>query len=408
MASYYMLRPVRDAMASDWSNTEISMLWNIQFFLSAAVVVSFGLAVSRVQFKYLVQAVYIFFAISFVLLQVVSSLIADAVLVDKIFYLWVSLFSLFHVSVFWSFMADLFNREQSKRLFAFIAVGASAGAIAGPIITALVVRFLGAEFLVLAASLVLLVPVPLLIYLQKLRVTELNNESVAADLDKFKIGGSALSGFVDFVRSPYLVAIALFILLYTAIGSFAYFEQTNLLRAYTLDQRTEILAWLALTVNVLTFSLGFFATGRLVTRLGMSTTLALVPLIMCVALMILAFAPILVVLLALQVTRQAGNYGVTRPAREMLFTVISRESRFKAKPVVDVVMYRGGDAIWGMSFAGLTDGLGLGLGVMGAIGAGIAAAWAAVGVYLGRIFNINAVRIDQSSTYDALKQPAVA
>jgi len=387
MSAYFMLRPARDALASDWSNTEISMLWNIQFFLSLAVVVAFGAAVSRVRFKYLVQGVYIFFAASFVMFQFASSFVSDPILVDKGFYLWVSLFSLFHLSVFWSFMSDLYTREQSGRLFAFIAVGASAGAIIGPIIAAVVVRFLGAEFLILVASLLLLIPVPLVLYLQRLKITELHNETVNAELDKLKIGGSALAGIKDFLSSPYLIGIAGFLLLYTAIGSFAYFAQTNLLRDYDLDQRTEILALLATTVNILTFALGFFATSRLVTHMGMPATLAIMPIIMCAALLVLAFAPILTVLLALQVARQAGNYAVTRPAREMLFTAVPRETRFKAKPVVDVVMYRGGDAIWGMSFAGLTDGLGLGLGIMGAIGAGIAALWAVIGVYLGRAFN---------------------
>jgi AAA family ATP:ADP antiporter len=386
MAAYYMLRPVRDALASDWSNTEISMLWNIQFFLSAAVVVAFGAAVSRIRFKHLVQFVYVFFAASFLVLHFGSGLISDPVLVDKGFYLWVSLFSLFHVSVFWSFMADLYNREQAGRLFAFIAVGASAGALVGPLIAALVVRVLGSDSLVLVASVLLLIPLPMVVYLQHLKAASLHNQSVQADLEDFRIGGSALAGFRDFFSSPYLIAIAGFILLYTAIGSFAYFEQTNLLRGYDLDRRAEILAWLALVVNILTFALGFFATSRLVTRFGMPVTLAIMPVFMCLALLVLAFAPILTVLLALQVARQAGNYGVTRPAREMLFTAVSRESRFKAKPVVDVAMYRGGDAIWGMSFAGLTDGLGLTLGIMGAIGAGLAALWATVGIYLGRAF----------------------
>ena len=140
-------------------------------------------------------------------------------------------------------------------------------------------------------------------------------------------------------------------------------------------------------LNSLTFILGFFATSRLTTRLGMPATLALVPAFMCVALIILAFAPILTVLLALQVARQAGNYGITRPAREMLFTSVSREARFKAKPVVDVAIYRGGDAIWSSAFALFTDGLGLGMAAMAAIGAGIAALWAGTGVKLGLIFN---------------------
>lgn len=387
MASYYMLRPVRDAMASDWSNTEISVLWNIQFFLSAAAVAVFGIAVAKAVFKYLVQAVYVFFAVSFIALQVGSAWIADPVLVNKSFYLWVSLFSLFHISVFWSFMADLFTKAQAGRLFAFIAAGASAGAIVGPIMAAVVVSWFGSGSLVLIASVLLLVSIPAVYYLQHLKHAELGNVDVSANLDQYRIGGNPLAGFKMFVTQPFLIGIAIFIALYTAIGSFAYFEQTNLLREYTADQRTVILALLSLTVNVLTFVLGFFVTSRLVTRFGMPSTLAIMPAVMCIALVILAFAPVLIVLIVLQVARQAGNYGVTRPAREMLFTAVSRESRFKAKSVVDVVMYRGSDAVWGMGFAALTDGLGFSLAAMAAIGAGIAAVWAATGIFLGRAFN---------------------
>ena len=284
-------------------------------------------------------------------------------------------------------MADLYNKEQSKRLFGFIAVGASAGAIVGPIVATIAAQTIGSDSLMLIASLTMLIPLPIVFYLQYLKRTHLHNELVKVDLSPIKIGGNPLAGFRDFVTSPYLIGIAAFILLYTAISSFAYFEQTNLLRDYNRDQRTEILALLALVVNSLTFILGFFATSRLTTRLGMPATLALVPAFMCVALIILAFAPILTVLLALQVARQAGNYGITRPAREMLFTSVSREARFKAKPVVDVAIYRGGDAIWSSAFALFTDGLGLGLAAMAAIGAGIAALWAGTGVKLGLIFN---------------------
>jgi AAA family ATP:ADP antiporter len=140
-------------------------------------------------------------------------------------------------------------------------------------------------------------------------------------------------------------------------------------------------------VNILTFGLGMFATSRIVTKLGMPVTLALVPVFICAGLLILAFAPILTVLLALQVARQGANYGITRPAREMLFTNVDRETRFKSKPVIDVVVYRGGDAASSIAFASLTDGLGLGLGAMAAIGAGVAAVWAGAGIYCGRVFN---------------------
>ena len=400
MAAYYMLRPVRDAMASDWSNTEISVLWNIQFFLSLTVVAIYGAAVSKIKFRYLVPTVYGFFALSFVSFHFGSALVADQVLLDKGFYLWLSLFSLFHVSVFWSLMADLYNQEQCQRLFGFIAVGASAGAILGPLVATVVAQTIGSETLMLSASLLLLLPLPIIGYLQYLKRTELHNDQVSTDLSHRKIGGNPLAGFKQFFTSPYLMGIAAFILLYTAISSFAYFEQTNLLRDYDRDQRTEILALLALVVNILAFLLGFFATSRLATHLGMPATLAIVPAFMCVALLILAFAPILTVLLALQVARQSGNYGIIKPAREMLFTSVSRESRFKAKPVIDVAIYRGGDAVWSSAFALLTDGLGLGIAAMAVIGGGIAAIWAGTGAVLGSVFNKRAVMDEQA---DAVK-----
>jgi AAA family ATP:ADP antiporter len=387
MAAWYMLRPVRDSLAANWSNTEISVLWNIQFFLSAAAVTLFGVAVAKVRFKYLVQMIYVLFAASFIALQLGSAWLSDPVLVDKIFYVWASLFSLFHLSVFWSFMADLYTKEQSGRLFAFIYVGSSAGALVGPIAATVVTILLGSQLVILIASLLLLVSIPAVYYLQYLKRAELGNEDVSVNLDEYRVGGNPLAGFKMFFTSPYLIGIAVFIALYTAIGSFAYFEQTNLLREYTEDQRTLILSLLSLTVNTLTFVLGFFVTNRLVTRFGMPTTLAIMPVVMCLALLALSFAPILVVLILMQIVRQAGNYGVTRPAREMLFTAVSRESRFKAKSVVDVVMYRGTDAVWAIAFAALTDGLGFSLGAMGAVGAGIAAVWIAAAIFLGRSFH---------------------
>ena len=383
MAAYYMLRPVRDAMASDWSNTEISVLWNIQFILSLAFVALYGIAVSKCRFTYLVPAIYGFFAVSFVSFHFISGVVSDQIILDKAFYLWVSLFSLFHVSVFWSLMADLFSQEQSKRLFGFIAVGASAGAIAGPIAATVVAQLIGSSGLMLGASLMMIVPLPMIFYLQTLKVQTSQKDT---DSSKWSIGGNPLAGFKEFFSSPYLIGIAAFILLYTAISSFAYFEQTNLLREYDRDQRTQILAVLALVVNILTFVLGFFATSRLTVRFGLSVTLASMPVFMCIALLVLAFAPLLTVMLALQVARQAGNYGITRPAREMLFTAVSRESRFKAKPVVDVAIYRGGDALWSSAFALLTDGLGLGMTMMAVIGAGIAAIWGVTGAWLGAAF----------------------
>jgi len=387
MGSYYILRPVRDAMASDWSDAEVSFLWTLNFFISTAIVAIYGIAVSRVRFQHLVPGVYGFFAASFIIFYLAVSNLADRTLVDKIFYVWLSVFALFHISVFWSFMSDMFNKEQAKRLFSVIAAGASAGALVGPSIPTLFAGILGTDTLLLIASLLLIVPVPLIFYLGRLKVTELHNEDVHADLSSARIGGNPFKGFSEFITNPYLLAIGLFILLYTMIGSFIYFEQKNLLVEYDRATRTQILGSVDWIINVLTFGLAFFATGRIVTKFGMSFTLALLPVFVIAGMLILAFAPIITVVLALQVAKRAGNYAITRPAREMLFTEVDRESRFKAKPVIDIVVYRGGDSITAWLFTGLSQGLGLGMAAIAIVGAGIAAIWAFIGVYLGKKYN---------------------
>ena len=388
MAAYYTLREVRDGIAPEWSPFELANLWTIQFVVSTIVVALYGLACSRIRFRFLVPAVYIFFACTFGAFFLGANIVTDRILLDKIFYIWVTLFGLFHLSVFWSFMADLFTQEQSKRLFAFIAAGASAGAAAGPLMVAIVARDIGTDNLMLIASLVLLTAIPLIFYLQRLKIIDLHNESVQADLSGAIIGGRWWAGFRDFFTNPYLLTIAAFILLYTSMSTWIYFELNEMLGEFEeRADRTTILATRDAIVNILTFGLGLFITGRLVTRMGMPSTLALIPIVACFGFLVVASAPILIVMLTVDIVRRAGNYGVTRPCREMLFTTIDRESRFKAKPVVDVVVYRGGDALWGNAFAFLSEGLGIAFSWMAIVGAGLAAIWAASGAYLGRAFN---------------------
>ena len=387
MASYYILRPVRDAMASDWTDSEVSFLWNINFFVSAGIVAVYGIAVSRTKLRNVIPSMYGFFALSFIAFYFGISLVSDRVLIDKAFYLWVSVFALFHVSVFWTFMADTFNKEQAKRLFAIIGAGASAGALLGPAIPALFAGVLGTDTLMLVASVSLMLVIPLVFYMYHLKGTELGNADLEADTANAVIGGKWWQGFQSFVTNPYLLGIGAFILLYVFIGSFVYFEQKNLLVDFSRAERTQILGSIDWLVNVVTFGMAFFVTGRIVSRVGMPLALALMPVLVCAGLLILAFAPVLTVLLALQVFRRGGNYGLTRPAREMLYTKVTREERFKAKPVIDIVVYRGGDAVSGTLFAFLTDGVGLGIAAVAIVGSAIAATWAAVGVWLGRQFD---------------------
>jgi AAA family ATP:ADP antiporter len=347
----------------------------------------YGLACSKIRFRFLVPAVYTFYAVTFALFYLGSSAVTDGVLLDKSFYVWVSLFSLFHLSVFWSFMADTFSSEQSKRLFPFIGVGVSAGAAAAPLVVAVIASDVGNENLMLIAAAILLLAMPMIFYLQRLKIVDLHNEAVQANLGAATMGGKWWQGFRDFATSPYLLTIGLFILLYTAIQAFIYLETTELLRIYEeREQRTTILALRDAVANILTFGLGLFVTGRLVKRFGMPATLALLPAFCALGFLILAMAPVLSVLLAVDIARRGGEYGITRPAREMLFTSVDRETRFKTKPVVDVVVYRGGDAWWGGIFAFLSEGIGLGFAAMSLIGSAFAAVWVASAVYLGRAF----------------------
>ena len=400
MTAYSILRPVRDAMASDWTNAEVRDLWTIQFFLSTFFVALYGVAVSHIRFSRLVPSVYGFFCCSFFLFYFVSGVVADADLVRKAFYLWVSLFSVFHISVFWSLMSDLFTKEQAGRLFGFIAAGASVGFLVGPILASELVDLVGTSSLTLLAAVLLIAPAFVAIYLQRLKVIDLHNESVSADLSAAKIGGNPFAGFKLFFSNPFLIGIGVFLMLYTFVGTFVYFETKNFLAAYEEATRIKILSRIDLAVNTLTLVVGMLATSRIVRRLGMPATLAMMPFGMFCCLLILAFAPILSVLIALQIFRRAGNYAITKPGREILFTSVDRETRFKAKPVIDIVCYRGGDMASSWLYTALSDQfakIGLGLAALAVVGSGISAVWGTIGIFLGRHFN----REQQSSETEA-------
>jgi AAA family ATP:ADP antiporter len=386
MASYFILRPVRDAMASDWSDSEVSFLWNLQFFVSIAIVALYGFIISKFQFKHVVPIVYSSFAASFLAFYLITKNLSDSIFIDKAFYIWGSAFSLFHLSVFWSFMSDTFSKEQGKRLFSVISAGASLGAIIGPMIPALFAEILGVDNLMLIAAAGLLLVIPLVLSIYHLKSKQLKNNDIHADLAPYKLKNSWYSGFKAVLANRYLLAIAAFILLYVFIGSFVYFEQKNLLAEYARSQRAEILGSIDWIVNSLTFLMAFFITGRIVKKFGMALTLSLMPLLLFFGMVVLAFAPMIVIVLAIQITRRVGNYSVTRPAREMLFTQVTADERFKAKPVIDIVVYRGGDAISGTLFATLTETFGMGLVAVSLVGAFIASIWTWLAIRIGKLY----------------------
>jgi AAA family ATP:ADP antiporter len=397
MAAYYLLRPVRDAMASDWTDVELSWLWTLNFFISAAAVLLYGQVVSRIEFRKLVPGIYLFFAASFLLFYFATLWLNDRTIIDKAFYVWVSFFALFHVSVFWSFMSDIYSSSQSKRLFGFFGAGASIGAVLGPSIPFFLGRFLGVYNLLLIAALMLILLIPIILYLEKNRQTELP-VTTASSIPLKSIGGEFYDGLVDFLSHRFLLGIGLFILLYTMMSSFVYFELKNVMVEYDRATRTQYWGMMDLVVNSLAILTALFATSRLATKCGLAVTLALVPAILVFGWLAVAVAPGLALLIGLQITRRAGNYAITRPAREMLFTGVARETRFKTKPVIDIVVYRGGDVVAGWTYTWLAQAIGLGLGAMALVAALLALAWALVAIFLGASHEKNSTRLTSTVT----------
>jgi len=388
MASYYILRPIRDAMSSNWSDAELSTLFTATFVFSFIAVALYGAACSRIKIGRLVPGIYGLFALSYIGFYFALQMSQGDSLVGKAFFIWISLFSLFHVSVFWSFMADIFNKEQAPRLFGFIASGSSIGALVGPLIALALVGRVGRDILLLISAVLLLIPMVIIGWLERLKHADLHNDELNAAQDyQQTLGGNPLAGFMLFVRNPYLLGIGVFMLLYTAISTFVYFELKNLMAVLDEGIRTQVWAGIDLAVNVLTIGIAIFITGRLSTRFGLAVTLAFIPVIIVMGLLVVAMVPMIWAVVFLQIVRRAGDYGITRPGREMLFTAVDRESRFKAKSVIDIVVYRGGDMITAWAFTGLTQGLGLGLGAVAFMGAIIAGVWVFVSRSLGRIYD---------------------
>ena len=390
MAAYYVLRPVRDAMSSDWSDAELSWLWTLNFFISAGAVLLYGLVVSRVELRKLVPGIYIFFAASFLFFYLATHWFENTILIDKSFYVWVSFFALFHVSVFWSFMSDIYSSGQSRRLFGLFGAGASIGAVLGPSIPVLLGDRLGVYNLLLIAAFMLLLIVPLIFYLDKTRSRipgDTHNNSDPTTLAT--IGGEFFDGFIDLVSHRFLLGIGLFIVLYTMMSSFVYFELKNVMVEYDRATRAQYWGMMDLIVNTLAIFTALFATSRLATKFGLAVTLALVPVILVFGWIAVAVAPGLALLVGLQITRRAGNYAITRPGREMLFTGVERETRFKTKPVIDIVVYRGGDVLAGWTYTALAQGVGLGLGAIAVVAALLACLWALVAVFLGNSYEKN-------------------
>lgn len=392
--SYYILRAVRDDISSaDRGN--LQLLWTAVFFVMLGAVPLYSWVSSRLRRSVFVPLVNRFFIACligfFVALQVLPT--EARPWIDRVFYVWTSVFALFVVTVFWGFVNDCFDNAQGRRLFAFIAVGSSLGGIAGSAVTASIAE------VVPIFSLLLISCIPLEAAswcvkpmsrwfggtdLKAFDRTDREAEEAREEADE-PLAGDALSGIKVVFRSRYLLGIAAFIALMTFSSTILYFEQAHLVGEAFSDrgERTAFYAQIDLAVNVLTILFQVYLTARIMRAIGVGLSLALIPAITFFGFAALGTLPLLTVLVVVHVAYRAGRYGITRPAREVLFTVVGREQKYKSKAFIDAAVYRGGDLTSGWIFAGL-QALGLSLGAIALAAAPVAGLWALLGLKLGR------------------------
>ncbi|MGB5641011.1 MAG: MFS transporter [Sedimenticolaceae bacterium] len=388
LASYYILRPIRDEMGVTAGIDQMQWLFTGTFIAMLLAVPAFGWITSRFSRKRFLPYIYYFFVANILLFYILfeSDLALDRI--APVFFIWLSVFNLFVVSVFWSFMADLFRDDQAKRLFGFIAAGGTTGAIAGPALTVILVQQLGTGQMLLISATMLgfcVVCIRRLFAWQRATIPAEREEYPKADFAEQPLGGGLLDGIRLVLRSPYLLGICLLILLYSTLSTFLYFQQAQIVKDAFEDSgtRTAVFAGIDLAVNSLTLLIQALLTGRLVRWLGLGVTLALIPLLLSGGFLALGLLPVLWVLVTVQVIRRAGNYAIMRPAREMLFVVLSREEKYKAKNLIDTVIYRGGDAASSWIYAGMRS-LGLSLPTIAWIAIPLSLAWAWIAFQLGR------------------------
>ncbi len=386
LCGYYILRPLRDEMGVQGGVENLPWLFSATFAAMLAAVPLFGWAAARLPRRRLVPWTYLFFIANVVVFYALFKSEVATPFVARCFFVWVSVFNLFVVSVFWSLMADLFRPEQAARLFGVISAGGSCGALAGPSLTALLAAPLGTANLLLVSCVFLgLALACIYALLRRAHAGASGGDTRASTEAGDEIGGTTWSGVAEILRSPYLLGIVAYVLLYAVLFGFAYFELARLVAATYADsaQRTTLFAEVDLAVNVLTLLGQLFVVAKLVEKLGVGAALALLPALGLVGFAAIGLAPVLAVLIAFQILRRAADYAVARPAREMLFTVLKREAKYKSKNFIDTVVFRGGDAASGWVYAALKT---MGLGLAGLAAAAIPGAvlWLALGLVLGR------------------------
>jgi AAA family ATP:ADP antiporter len=383
LASYYLIRPVRDALAAGSGAASIKYLATAVFVVMLAIVPVFGALVARVRRSRLLPLTYAFFAANLLGFAVLFRLDPEAVWAGRVFYVWTTVFNLFVVSVFWSFMADIWNEQEGRRLFGVIAAGGSLGGIVGPLAARTLAGSVGISGLTLIAALLLALTIVAIVLLAREPRAAAAGGSAAPRLDE-PVGGAILAGLSRLATSPFLLGIAALVALGSLLGMIVYIEMAKAAAAAfaTAAERTAYYSQRDLWVNGGSFALQLLAVGPLARRLGVRPLLTGAATLAVAAFAGLAAAPALGMLLAVNVTLRTTEFGIGKPSRDMLYTVVDAETKYKVKNVVDTVVYRGSDVLSGWIHAGLGM-LGLSLAGIAGCGAAIAALLAATAWAVG-------------------------
>jgi AAA family ATP:ADP antiporter len=387
LSAYYVIRPIREEMAVAGGVENIPWLFTGTLTAMLLVHPIFAAVVSRWTRRRFVTLTYRFFMLNLLVYFVLLSVVTDgaaSVWIGRTFFVWISVFNLFVVSVFWSFMTDIFRERQSRRLFGLIGVGGTVGGIVGSSITAFLVGFLSPATLLLFSVLLLEGAVRCLGALDSRCATRVAADA-RGDASEAVIGGSALEGIRRVLASPYLLGIGAFMLLFTIGSTFLYNIQADIVaRTFaTSAERTSVFARIDLSVNVLTLLTQLFLTGRILKWLGVRLALGILPVISILGFLALGAAPVFAVFVVFQVLRRAGNFALAVPTREVLYTVLPRRDKYKAKNFNDLFVYRAGDQIGVWSFAGLRA-LGLGSSALALTMVPLAGLWLTIALWLGK------------------------
>jgi AAA family ATP:ADP antiporter len=387
LSSYFILRPIRDAVAVSTGVTRLPWLFAGTLIVMLIANPLFSSLVVRFPVRRFVPLTYQFFVANllvffFIMRTTATQQSLGPYWVGIVFYIWTSVYNLFITSVFWCLMADVFRSEQAKRLFGFIGVGGTLGSITGSAVTAILAPRLGTVNLLLV-SVALLESAAIIVSRFPAAVNDASRQQSSAE-DR-PIGGTVWAGITSLMRSPYLLGIGGFQILFTIGSTLLYFEQTDIVGRYFAGaaERTAVLARIEFAVQTLTVLTQILLTGRVIRWLGLAATLALLPAMTVVGFTALGAAPVLATLVVFIVLRRGTNFGLTNPAVEVLFTVVPREDKYKAKSFIETFVYRAGDQIGAWTYKlFLAFGLGVSGAAFGAVPFGVI--WLVLGLWLGR------------------------